>query len=399
MMNIKFEDMTKEELRDALVKVGVELSNTKFKATKRAILVDMIVEATKPVVNGNEDVKEELEMNKEIKVIDDGELGTSGKIVIDEIPEPINKKKEEVVVENNTVVEEKKEVGTVEDNKETVKLTAVVIDKANVGEPNEKGFRSIKDVFCMSVSSGAYFGVVGIEPSGLYKLINYRGTNSWMRDDVLHNINFYASATKEVATKVMNELAVAQSPATKTVKTEDKKIETPKESAHDIVLKKAKEAGEYAKTKFEFRIEQVNNFRQVILINNKTGEQTQVGVGATIAGRVLDYEAEITDLKKQIGTKKYDYKVAEDKAKYNPSVKRTKILCVECQKEGKKHYISEAELSYLKDNMKYVPEEFKNKGLCYKHQATTGVRRAIIAGRRNDVQAGNTSIENTTTLL
>lgn len=369
--------------------------------------------------------KEEVEMNKEVvkenvTLIDDGELGGSVKTMVDNIPTPINSGKPMTVAnalmealkhpagtvievgteEEIKAIEDSKEEVIVEDKKEELvkeeekEVANVIVKAENIGAKDDKGYAPINDVYVQAVNTGACFGVIGIEPNGLFKLLNARGTNLWLREDILNREDKYRAVTKAVADKVMKESG-AQSPAPNK---ENKVTYNNKDKVAETILAKAKAAGEHAKSKFEFRVEQLNSFRQMVLINNKTGEQIQVGVGATVAGRILELEYEASN-----GVKvNRENKVAENKQSYNPKVKYSKCHCVECINAGvekDKARITEAEKKYLLDNQKYLPEELKNKPLCYKHQATTGARRAIIQGRHGDSSNAHTTLDSNTKSL
>lgn len=339
--------------------------------------------------------EEEVEMNKNVTMVEDN-IGANAKVVLDDIPTPINADK--AINEGNPLtftdaIREalKHPAGTIIEVGTEEEIKAVADAKkdepvAEVVEPVKTDVdmsRFIPGIYVLNLKTVVPYVLAKIEDNGLYKLLNSNNRPTWLRPSYIVREDLYKIISQEEARKMINNKGAVQSSAAKTVKTNNTTL------SKEQIIAKAKVAGEYAKTNFKYRVEQANNFRQMFLIDNETGKKLQVGVGATIAGRVMEYEYEGTKI--TIDRTGANNKVAEDKSKYI-NTKRTKTLCVECQKAGKKHFITESEAKYLMDNQKFIADEYKGKGLCYKHQATTGVKRAIIAGRRNDVTVGNTSL-------
>lgn len=264
----------------------------------------------------------------------------------------------------------------------------------------------IPGMFVKELLNGHYYELLQIEANGMFRL--RRSTNGicWVVPSNMIPDRYLIVSKEEAAAGMVKELDKSKAEKKETYKPvynksivtkEGKEIilNTRKPRTKEELIAKAKAAGEYAKTHFDYRIEQRNNFRQVVLVNNKTGEIQQVGAGATVAGKIMEYEFISSH-----GVKVTTQHIAENKQKYNANVKRTTFQCVECAKQGKEHYISVAEYKYLVDNQKYLPDNLKNVALCFNHQMSTGLKRIVIAGLRNESKTNfdatkyNTSLTN-----
>lgn len=335
-------NVTVKELRVLAKEVTIKGYSRMKKADLESVIREPLVSRLLNVVtnlNKGED---------NMKTVNDDVIDNNVTTVGCDIPTPINA--------INVIIEESDDVIAAGAIAAAIEAKAVKTEEAKVTLKYKVGD------YVLQLSNKVCFVVSKIEDNGLYKLLNCKNRPIRVTQDILFSDSRFVSISKEEAYKMVKEMNTVHPSAVN-------KIEEIEE--------KVNKAGQYAKSNFKYRVEQTNNFRKAYIIDNKTNKNLgQIGVGKTIVREVLNYEM-------SNGNKVTVTRTKNNSKKYNPNVKHTNILCTECLKQGKQHYISEAELRYLKDSQQYLPNEYKRKGICYKHQATTGVRKAIILGRRN----------------